>query len=123
MARAKKVGIRSKTKTVDFSDFVARWNEIQELETPEMHFRIARWLSARWAAGERELLLLAFRNSGKSTLVGLFAAWLLACDPNLRILILSADHALARKMARNVKRIVERHPLSALLQFRLKGIN
>ena len=116
MARAKKVGIRSKTKTVDFSDFVARWNEIQELETPEMHFRIARWLSARWAAGERELLLLAFRNSGKSTLVGLFAAWLLACDPNLRILILSADHALARKMARNVKRIVERHPLSGLLR-------
>lgn len=107
---------RSNTKSVDFPDFVVRWNETQRLETPELHFRIARWLSARWTAGERELLLLAFRNSGKSTLVGLFAAWLLACDPNLRVLILSADHALARKMARNVKRIVERHPLAEALR-------
>ena len=41
------------------------------------------------------LLLLAFRGAGKSTLVGLFSAWLLANDPALRILALSADLALA----------------------------
>ncbi|MDA0998275.1 MAG: phage terminase large subunit, partial [Proteobacteria bacterium] len=51
-------------------------------------------------------------NSGKSTLVGLFSAWLLASDPNLRILVLAADHALAARMVRNVRRILERHPLS-----------
>ncbi|MBM3582808.1 MAG: hypothetical protein FJX37_12690, partial [Alphaproteobacteria bacterium] len=102
--------------TVDFPDFVARWNEAQGLATPALHRRIARWLAERWAAGGRELLLLAFRGSGKSTLIGLFAAWLLTRDPNLRILILSADHALARKMARNAKRIVERHPLTGHLR-------
>ena len=122
MAHARKAAARrAKSKrpeanAVEFPDFVARWNEAQKLDTPELHDRIARWLSARWAAGERELLLLAFRNSGKSTLVGLFAAWLLYRDSNLRILILSADHTLAHKMARNVKRIVERHPLARHLR-------
>lgn len=105
----------------DFPDFVACWNEAQKLPTPELHVRIARWLSARWAGSERELLLLAFRGSGKSTLVGLFAAWLLARDPNLRILILSADHKLARKMAHYVKRLVERHPLAGHLRPTKRG--
>ena len=99
-------------KPAGFSRFVALWNEAQDLDTPGLHVRMADWLADRWDKGGRELLLLAFRNSGKSTLVGLFAAWLLQRDPDLRILILSADHALARKMARNVKRIVERHPLT-----------
>ncbi len=124
MAHAKKPRKRLAANMADspaeaagaFPDFIARWNEGQKLETPALHVRIADWLAARWAAGDRELLLLAFRNSGKSTLVGLFAAWLLTRDPNLRILILSADHALARKMARNVKRVVERHPLAAALR-------
>ena len=55
---------------------------------------------------------MAFRNSGKSTLVGLFSAWMLWRDPDLRIMVLAADLALARKMVRNVKRIIERHPLT-----------
>ncbi len=95
-----------------FPGFVALWNDGQTLETPDLHVRMADWLAGHWEKGGRELLLLAFRNSGKSTLIGLFAAWLLQRDPDLRILILSADHALARKMARNVKRIIERHPLT-----------
>lgn len=97
---------------IDFPVFVASWNELQGMSTPRLHFRMSAWLAERWAQGDRRLLLLAFRDSGKSTLVGLFCAWLLACDPNLRILVLAADHALARKMVRNVKRIVERHPLT-----------
>ena len=64
------------------------------------------------ASRPQELLLLAFRDSGKSTLVGLFCAWLLATDPRLRILVLAADLALARNMVRTVKRIIERHPLT-----------
>lgn len=95
-----------------FPVFVAAWNEVQELGTPTLHFDIASWLAGRWNAGERELLLMAFRNSGKSTLVGLFAAWLLVMDPELRIMVLAADHQLAQKMVRNVRRILERHPLA-----------
>ena len=98
------------------AEFVWIWNTRQGQTTPCLHLRIARWLAARWQEGERELLLLAFRSSGKSTLVGLFCAWLLSCNPNLRILVLAGDFALAKKMVRNVKRIIERHPLTAGLK-------
>ena len=52
----------------------------------------------------------------KSTLVGLFCAWLLYENCNSRILIMSADYELAKKMVRNVKRIIERHPLTTHLK-------
>lgn len=84
----------------------------QGQRTPDLHVRIARWLEAAWTGQDRELLLMAFRNSGKSTLVGLFCAWALARNADTRILVLAADLALARKMVRNVKRVVERHPLT-----------
>jgi len=98
-------------KQSDFADFVRTWNGEQAFETPMLHEQIVDWLTDNWIGGRRELLLLAFRNCGKSTLVGLFAAWLLKCDPALRIVVLAADHALAKKMVRNVKRIIERHPM------------
>jgi len=97
---------------VRFDVFVAIWNERQGMETPKLHIDIARWLAGCWQGGDKELLLMAFRNSGKSTLVGLFSAWLLTMNSTLRILVLAADLALSRKMGRNVKRIIERHPLT-----------
>ena len=103
-------------KDIDFPAFVMVWNEVQGQTTPALHVRICRWLAARWHGGDRELLLLAFRNSGKSTLVGLFCAWLLMRDSDLRILAMAADFALAKKMVRNVKRVIERHPLTRSLK-------
>lgn len=96
--------------------FLWIWNRCQGLATPALHVTIARWLGSAGASGDRKLLLLAFRNSGKSTLVGVFAAWLLYRQPQLRILVLAGDFALARKMVRNVRRIVERHPLTGHLK-------
>lgn len=104
------------TGTVTLEDFVLLWNQRQGYPTPLLHLSILRWLEESWCNGERELLLLVFRDAGKSTLVGLFAAWLLLRQPNLRILVLAAEQALARKMVRNVKRIIERHPLTAGLK-------
>ncbi len=98
-------------KVADFPEFVWIWNHLQGQNTPDLHIEIARWLAASRKGDDPRLLLMAFRNSGKSTLAGLYCAWLLMWDPNLRILVMAADLALARKMARNVKRIVERHPL------------
>ncbi len=105
-----------KKQNLGFPEFVWIWNGIQELATPPLHLRIARWLANRWIEGDRELLLMAFRNSGKSTIVGLFAAWLLLQNPNARILTLAAEFALAKKMVRNVKRIIERHPCTQHLK-------
>lgn len=97
-------------------DFIDQWNGMQGLETPRHHRLFAAWLLERWDGGDRHLLLMAFRNSGKSTLVGLFCAWLLHRDPNLRIMVLAADLALAKKMVRMVKRVLERHPSTAGLR-------
>jgi len=82
---------------------------------PAVHRRIARWLGARRAAGDRRLVLSAFRGCGKSTLVGLYCAWWLLRDPSARILVLAADQMLATKMVATVRRILERHPLCASL--------
>lgn len=99
-----------------FTAFVVTWNDLQQLETPVLHREMASWLDARWHDGDRMLLLMAFRGAGKSSLVGLFAAWLLSENPAARILVLSADHALAKRMVRNVKRIIERHPATSHLK-------
>lgn len=101
-----------------FADFVAAWCRQQGLSMPKLHRDMARWLGKKWRAkaARRRLLLLAFRGAGKSTLVGLFAAWLLWKRPDSRILTLSADLALARKMVRNVKRLIESHPSMAGLK-------
>lgn len=97
---------------VGFPVFMALWNRVQGQGTPGVHVRIAVWLESAWVRGDRKLLLMAFRACGKSTIVGLFAAWLLWRWPDLRILVLAAEGILARKMVRNVKRIIERHPLT-----------
>ena len=101
---------------IPFVEFIQVWNDLMRLEVPEVHRRMAAWLEAGRLDSQARLLLLAFRGAGKSTIVGLYCAWLLATDPSLRILVLAADLALARKMVRNVKRIVERHPLTAHLR-------
>ncbi|TCS61684.1 phage terminase large subunit [Varunaivibrio sulfuroxidans] len=99
-----------------FDAFVAQWNAAQDQAYPKLHKTMVCWLEKCWRENAHELLLMAFRNSGKSTLVGLFCAWMLSRDPTLRIMVLAADLALARKMTRNVKRIIERHPRCAGLK-------
>lgn len=101
-------------KKHSFVDFVRRWNrERMGLGTPEIHLKMADWLERSWRGKKVRLLLMAFRSSGKSTIAGLFAAWLLYINPALRILVLAADFSLAKKMVRNVRRILERHPLTS----------
>jgi len=55
-------------------------------------------------------LLNAFRHSGKSTVVGLFAACVLYHRPETRILILSAESGLASRMVSHIRNILENHP-------------
>ncbi len=96
----------------DFRRFVDEWNRRQNQQTPDLHLFMADWLESAWKEKCHRQLLMAFRGSGKSTIAGLFAAWLLYCNPNLRILVLAADAMLAKKMVRQVRKIIERHPLT-----------
>jgi hypothetical protein len=99
-----------------FGEFVWVWDRQQGLKTARVHLTMARWLERAWGRGETRLLLQAFRSAGKSSLVGLFCAWLLGRDPDLRILVLAAEQALAVKMVRQVRAVVERHPFLAALR-------
>ena len=101
--------------TADFKLFAVIWNQRTNQPTPQIHLKMAEWLEWNWQRGNKRLLLMAFRSAGKSTITGLFAAWLIYCNPDLRILVLAADFNLAKKMVRNVKRILERHPLTESL--------
>jgi hypothetical protein len=103
-------------KMASFLLFLVLWNKIQGQATPSVHLRISHWLERAWINGDKHLLLMAFRSCGKSTIIGVFASWLLYKNPNLRIMVLAADNNLARKMVRNVKRIIERHPLTTHLK-------
>lgn len=99
-----------------FPDFLKDWNEQQNQTTPEIHLKLALWLEQKWLRGDARLLVMAFRGFGKSSVVGVFCTWLLYRNPDLRILVLAADLALARKMVRQVKRIIEKHPLTKELK-------
>ena len=93
------------------------WLKLMDFNPANHQKQISLWLEKLFNSKDwRKGLLMAFRNSGKSTIVGLFVAWILYFNPNLRILVLAADYALARKMVRNVKRIIEKHPLTASLK-------
>jgi hypothetical protein len=59
---------------------------------------------------------MAFRGAGKSSMIALFSAFLLYRDPALRLLVLAADQSLATKMVRNIRKIIENHPLTADLR-------
>ncbi|MHA1575556.1 MAG: hypothetical protein ACTSXL_05405 [Alphaproteobacteria bacterium] len=99
-------------KKESFLQFLSTWNKLSNFNLPSHHEKIASWLEKLYFSKDRRGLLMAFRNSGKSTLVGLFCAWVLFLNPNDRIVIVSADTRLATKMSRHVRRIIERHPLT-----------
>ena len=106
-----------KMNKISFYEFIYIWFKLQNLSVPKHQRKIAKWLSNLWQSDkDRQGLLMAFRNSGKSTIVGLFCAWVLYTKTATRILVMAADHALAKKMVRNVKRIIEQHPLTKELK-------
>ena len=90
--------------------FLDGWNKIIGFETPTHHKDILRFLVDALNIAPHRALLLAFRHSGKSSVVGIFAAWALSVNPKTRILILSAESNLASRMVSHIKHILENHP-------------
>lgn len=107
---------QNKTK-IDFFEFSYLWFRLQGLDIPFHQKTMTKWLFNMWSKNDdRKALLMAFRNSGKSTIVGLFCSWVLYMDNSTRILVVAADYDLAKKMVRNVKKIIEHHPLTKSLK-------
>ena len=93
-----------------FNSFMDEWNRILGMSTPAHHRRIMEFLVDVWQYPPHRGLLMAFRHSGKSTVVGIFAACVLYHRPESRILILSAQSALSSRMVGHIKNILENHP-------------
>ena len=91
-------------------DFLDDWNKILGFVTPQHHKQIMQFLVDVFNNDPHRGLLTAFRHSGKSTVVGIFAACVLYYKPNTRILILSAESGLASRMVSHIKNILENHP-------------
>jgi hypothetical protein len=83
------------------------------MTTPAHHKKIMRFLVDVLENSPHRGLLTAFRHSGKSTVVGIFAACVLYMYPDTRILILSAESGLASRMVNHIRNILENHPLCA----------
>lgn len=104
------------TDPISFPVFLVMWNRREGRATPAIHLTMARWIESTMAQGNARGLLMAFRGAGKSTVTGLFCAWSLYRNPDIRILVLAADDMLAARMVRTVRRIIERHPLTPHLK-------
>lgn len=91
-------------------EFLQVWNKMLGFQTPQHHEQIMRFLVEILNKEPHRGLLNAFRHSGKSTVVGIFAACVLYHKPETRILILSAESGLASRMVGHIKNILENHP-------------
>lgn len=96
-----------------FYDFLDAWNRMLGYVTPKHHKKILEFLVDVLENEKHRGLLMAFRHSGKSTVVGIFAACALYLNPDLRILILSAHSGLASRMVGHIRNILENHPFCA----------
>ena len=79
-------------------------------ETPAHHREMMNFLTDTINGDSHRGLLMAFRHSGKSTIVGIFATCVLYLRPETRILILSAETGLATRMVMHIRHILENHP-------------
>ena len=94
----------------EFYKFLDTWNNLLGLTTPPHHRRIMEFLFGVLCDTPQRGLLMAFRHSGKSTVVGIFVACVLYLRPTTRILILSAETTLASRMVAHISHILENHP-------------
>lgn len=94
----------------DYYDFLDQWNELLNFQTPSHHRDIIKFLADVLDAAPHRGLLMAFRHSGKSSVVGIFAACVLYLRPQTRILILSAETGLSSRMVSHIKHVLENHP-------------
>lgn len=94
-------------------NFLDAWNNVLGFQTPKHHQQIMDFLIDVLNNEPHRGLLNAFRHSGKSTVVGIFAACVLYYRPETRILILSAESNLASRMVAHIRNILENHPWCA----------
>jgi hypothetical protein len=77
---------------------------------PRMHREFCDFLEQTIDYPDR--LMMAYRESSKSTIVCLYVTWRLARDPNYTALIISGIAALATRNSEYIRSVIETHPLA-----------
>ena len=95
---------------ISFLAFFLIWARYKGWDVPQHHVRICVWLERFWWHG-RVGVLEVFRGAAKSTIVAVFQAWILYLDQSVHILDQAADDKTARKLSRDTRHVLNRHPL------------
>jgi predicted phage terminase large subunit-like protein len=80
----------------------------------EPQYQIAEWLDEHDDHPFR--ILQAYRESGKSDTMRLWAVWKLLCDPSFTVLIVSATSKIASRNSREIRSIIEKFSLTRHLK-------
>lgn len=93
---------------VSFGTFFMMWAQRMNWTVPDMHWIVINWLENRGA----HAVLRCFRGFGKSTIIDIYFAWQIYCDPCWRILLQSEADPTALKNSRDTQNILRNHPLT-----------
>jgi hypothetical protein len=87
----------------DFRNFLwLVWNYLNLPEPFPVQYEIAQYLQH----GPKRLIIQAFRGVGKSWITSAFVCWLLLCDPQLNILVVSASKQRADDFSTFTMRLI-----------------
>lgn len=95
---------------ISFLAFFLIWADYKGWTVPAIHVQICNWLE-RFSQSGRLGVLEVFRGAAKSTIVAVFQAWLLYLDGTLHLLDQAADDKTARKLSKDTRGVLRRHPL------------
>jgi hypothetical protein len=84
------------------------WAERMRWDVPTIHVRACHWLQERGDLA----VLRCFRGFGKSTLLGVYNAWLYYNNPQFRVLHQSESDGTAYKTSRDTQNVLRKHPLT-----------
>lgn len=97
----------------DFRSFLfIIWKHLRLPDPTPIQYDIAHWLQH----GPRRQMTMAFRGVGKSWITSAFVLWKLYCDPQLKILVVSASKARADDFSTFTLRLIQEVPILRHLQ-------
>ena len=91
----------------DFRNFLwAIWKHLNLPEPTAVQYDVAQWLQH----GPRRLVIEAYRGFGKSWVTIAFVAWLLYCNPQVKVLVVSASKQHADNFSTFLLRLISEVP-------------
>lgn len=88
------------------------WRHLGLPSPSPIQYDIARYLQH----GPRRKMVMAFRGVGKSWIYAAYILWRLYCEPDAKILLVSASKAAADQLSTFVRRLIAEMPIAASLR-------